>query len=60
MSHIINGDAKAAFTQFQRNILIYQPYDLKLFEWISRGIEDEAERKPALELLSEQYMYLVS
>lgn len=60
MSHIINGDTKAAFTQFQRNILIYQPYDLKLFEWISRGIEDEAERKPALELLSEQYMYLVS
>lgn len=59
-SHIVQGDAKAAFTQFQRNILIYEPYSLKMFEWISIGIESEEERKEALKLLSEEYMYLVS
>lgn len=60
MIYILKGDEKSTFVHYQRLVEDNKLYRPKLFEWINLSFSNKRERARMIQLLYDEYMYLVS
>ena len=59
ITELLEYDVKSCFYMFQRLSLDYSPYTEIMFDWIKSDLTNPKTNKKIINLLQEEYLYLV-
>ena len=59
MSYILTGDMKSTFVYYQRLVEDNKNLTSRMFEWINMSFSNPKDRPNVIQLLTDEYMYLV-